>query len=128
MKAFLLKNLKSIFILGFIIILTSGLIYAYSSGITGRTMRGPSPGCTCHGPNPTTSVLVEILGPDSVAINQTVTYTIRISGGPLNKAGTNIAVERGTIDTADALLQNMTGELTHVAPISPSGGFRYSSI
>ena len=123
MKAFLLKNLKSIFIVSFILILTSGLVYAFSSGIVGRTIWSSTPGCTCHGPNPTTSVLVEILGPDSVAINQTVTYTIRITGGPLVRAGTNIAVERGTLDTADALLQNMSGELTHLAPIAPSGGF-----
>ena len=110
----------------------SGIIYAYSSGITGRTLRGPSPGCTCHGGSPTTAVNVQIQGPDSVEVGQSVIFNVTITGGPLVRGGTNIAVARGTLDTVGSLLQNMTGELTHVAPILPSMGtvtipFRYTA-
>jgi len=130
MKAFLLKNLKSIFIVSFVLILTSSLIYAYSSGITGRTMLGPSPGCTCHGGTPSPTVIVTIAGLDTVETSDTVGYVVAMTGGPLTRAGTNIAVHRGTIEPVNALLQTMTGELTHVSPLTPSGGvviipFRY---
>ena len=103
-------------------LLISGIIYAFSSGITGRTMRGPSPGCTCHGQTPTTGVVVTIAAPDSVETSDTVACILTITGGPLTRAGTDIAVHRGTIIPADAQLQTMTGELTHVAPLTPIGG------
>ena len=103
-------------------LLISGIIYAFSSGITGRTMRGPDPGCTCHGGSPTPGVNVQIIGPDSVVVNQTAMYTVNITGGPLVRAGTDIAVARGTLDTVGTALQNIGGELTHVAPLLPSVG------
>jgi len=66
--------------------------------------------------------MIQIIGPDSVAVNQTVMYTVNITGGPLVRAGTDIAVARGTLDTVGTALQNIGGELTHVAPLLPSLG------
>ena len=116
----------------FSLLFISGIIYAYSSGITGATSRGPNPGCTCHAGNPTAGVLVTISGPDSLAVNESANYTLSITGGPLVRAGTDIAVGRGTLDTVGSLLQNLSGELTHLAPLTPSGGtvtvsFRYTA-
>ena len=114
--------MKKIFMVSFSLLFISGIIYAYSSGITGATLRGPSPGCTCHGSNPTASVIVQILTLDSVETSDTLLCLLTISGGPLTRGGTNIAVERGTIEPINAMLQKLTGELTHVSPLTPIGG------
>ena len=105
----------------FSLLLISGIVYAYSSGITGRTMRGPDPGCTCHGSNPTASVIVQIMSLDSVETSDSVLCLLTIAGGPLTRAGTDIAVQRGTVEPINAMLQKMTGELTHVSPLTPMG-------
>ncbi|MEI7485395.1 MAG: choice-of-anchor V domain-containing protein [Ignavibacteriota bacterium] len=113
--------------------MVSMVAYAYSTGITGKTHKGPDPGCTCHDPNPSTSVSVIISGPGILAPGITATYTVKISGGPLVKAGTNIAVSRGVIDVlAGSGLQKMGDELTHTDPKAPlndtvSFSFQYTA-
>jgi hypothetical protein len=87
MKRVLLKKYKSIFFVGCIYILVSGSIYAFSTGVTSRTMKGSSPGCSCYGSKPTVSVYVRIQDPDSVEINQTAIFTLSISIGPLVRRG-----------------------------------------
>lgn len=100
--------------------LVSVLAYAYSTGITGRTHKGPEPGCTCHGPSPSAGVSVQITGPSVVAQGQTVVYKVKISGGPLAAGGTNIAVKQGTINPGvGSGLQKIGDELTHTSPKSP---------
>ena len=132
MRKFNTKKMIRILMVTLSFLLISGIIYAFSSGITGRTLRGPDPGCTCHGGSPTPSVIVTIQAPDSIAVNQSAIFNVTITGGPLVRAGTNIAVARGTLDTVGSILQNMTGELTHLAPLLPSTGtvvipFRYTA-
>ena len=106
------------------IVAASFLFYANSTGKTGVTRKPgvPSPGCTCHGANPTTSVNVAINGPASLAPGQQGSYTLTVSGGPLQAAGTNIAASGGTLATADGSLSLSSGELTHTSPKAPSGG------
>ena len=104
------------------IALISVLAYAYSTGITGRTHKGPEPGCICHDPSPSTNVSVQIAGPSVVSPGQSAFYTVRISGGPLMRAGTNIAVSKGTINPGTGSgLQKIGNELTHISPKSTSG-------
>ncbi len=96
------------------------MAYSYPGGITGRTLKGPEPGCTCHDPNPSSSVLVRIIGPSTLAPGQTATYTVKISGGPLVRGGTNIAVKEGSLDVGLSTdLQKLGDELTHTAPKAP---------
>lgn len=96
--------------------------YSRSNGITGRTKKGSSPGCTCHGGSPTPGVNVQWIGPDTVTAGQTVNYSLVINGGPLVRAGTNIATRNGVLANADNSLRIQSGELTHVEPKAPSGG------
>ncbi|MDR3626815.1 MAG: T9SS type A sorting domain-containing protein [Ignavibacteriaceae bacterium] len=101
---------------------TSILLYAYSTGITGRTHKNGD-GCTCHNVSPSSNVTVTISGPDSLTAGQTGTYSVTITGGPLARAGTDIAASSGTLapQGSDLRLDQSDGELTHVAPKAPSG-------
>ncbi len=101
------------------IVFASFIFHAYSTGITGRTLKNGD-GCTCHGSS-AAGVTVTINGPASMQVNQTADFTVTISGGPLVKAGTNIAASSGTL-IAGAGLQLLSSELTHISPMSPSGG------
>lgn len=99
------------------------VLYAYSTGITGRTLKTTSEGCICHGASNTPSVNVTITGPDYMLPNSTELFTVTISGGPLVRAGVNIAASSGTLQPVSGSgLQLIGDELTHVSPKQPSGG------
>ena len=83
----------------------------FSTGITGRTKKNGD-GCTCHNPSPTVGVTPQILGPSTVKAGDTATYRLKIKGGPLVAAGTNIAVQTGVLLTGGTGLQKISGELT----------------
>ncbi|MGA7723298.1 MAG: choice-of-anchor V domain-containing protein [Ignavibacteriaceae bacterium] len=108
---------------GFLIIAGSTiLLYAYSNGITGKTLKNGN-GCTCHNASPSQNVFVTISGPDTLIAGKTGTYTITIKGGPLVRAGTDIAASAGTLSPqgTDLRLDTGDGELTHVLPKAPLG-------
>lgn len=99
------------------------VVYAFSIGITGRTLKTTSEGCVCHGASNTPSVNVTITGPDYMLPNSTEVFTVTISGGPLVRAGTNIAASSGTLQPVSGSgLQLIGDELTHISPKQPSGG------
>ncbi len=96
----------------------SVIVVASSSGKIGRTNLSSTPGCTCHGSSPSTAVQVLIEGPDTVEINSSTTFLVRISGGPAAAAGTNIAASDGLLNPTDGSLKLDSGELTHTSPLS----------
>lgn len=107
---------------GLILIAASSVVfYSYQDGITGKTLKNGI-GCDCHGPSPSSNVSVVISGPDEVETNETVVYTVTISGGPLVRGGTNIAVSAGTLNPISSDLRRESGELTHTQPKQPAGG------
>ncbi len=56
---------------------------ALSSGITGSTTSTvEANGCSCHGPEVTTSVSIELTLPENFTAGGTYTLTLNISGGP----------------------------------------------
>lgn len=101
-----------------IIVAVSFVFYAHQNGITGRTLKGPEPGCTCHALSPSTNVNVTINGPDELLIGETADYSVTITGGILTRGGTNIAVSDGNLEPGEGL-QKISGELTHTAPKLP---------
>lgn len=115
---------RSLFSAMLAIVACSFFFYASSTGITGQTRKpGSGNGCTCHGTSATAGVTVTINGPSTLNINQTGSYTVTISGGPLAAAGTNIAVSSGTLATVTGGgLQKIGSELTHTGPKTPVGG------
>lgn len=99
----------------FILILAYGaLVFASSSGITGVTKKNGN-GCDCHG-TPSVGVTVSIMGPDTLAVNQSATYILTIRGGPAIRGGTNISVSNGGLRPISPRLQLLGDELTHKEP------------
>lgn len=114
MRVLNLFKSKFTFIL-IVVVCVSTIIYAHSTGITGRTLKNGT-GCNCHAENPSTNVTVLISGPSQVQVNSTNTYTLTITGGPLAGAGTNIAASTGALSVISNDLQLIGDELTHTLP------------
>ena len=102
-------------------------IKALSGGIVNLTKRaGNTEGCTCHGFDTTSSVKVIIYGPNVVQYGDSVTYTVKMTGGPLVKGGINISAGRGQVKVSpsDNTLQRLEAslgiyELTQTIPKPP---------
>lgn len=121
MKKFLNNKylLANLFI--WFVVITSLFFFAYSSGITGKTKKNGQ-GCTCHG-SPSNAVSVVISGPQILSPGAKGTYRVTISGGPLMRAGTNIAASSGTLSVIQGSgLQKIGDELTHTSPKAPQSG------
>lgn len=103
------------------IILYGAFVFANSLGRTEATRKNGT-GCDCHGPTSTQSVIVSILGPDTLRVNQTATYTATIQGGPAVRGGINIAASAGDLNPISSTLQKFNGELTQSAPAPFSSG------
>ncbi|MEO8665130.1 MAG: choice-of-anchor V domain-containing protein [Ignavibacteria bacterium] len=98
------------------IFVSSVYMYAFSGGVTGTTRKNGN-GCTCHG-GASKDVIVRITGPDTVKINDTASYIIKLSGGPIMRGGTNIATGKGIL-IAGERLRLFNSELTHSSPFIP---------
>lgn len=118
----------SIAILFFAGLIYSMNLFAYRSGITGRTASG----CTCHGTENSNTTLTAISqsGSWTVQTGSTNTFTIRVANSGYSYAGTNIAVKTsqngetnaGTLTpNTGSGLQSSNGELTHTSPKNYSG-------
>lgn len=114
MKNLLIKNLTKVLVsVIFITLLSTALLYAFSTGIDGRTLKTTTTGCTCHSSSLSPTVIVFISGPDSVLVNQTVNYTIEISEPSKSGAGLDIATKSGTLGVVTPGLHLSNGELVH---------------
>ena len=109
------QSLKFYFIALMIFTFTVGL-YAYKTGMTGKTNLNGGIGCYCHNGSPSSDVTVSIIGPDQLEVNETADYQVEITGGPLVRGGVDIAASDGILVPGD-LLQLLAGELTHKAPV-----------
>lgn len=116
------KNFRITIITSFIIFTVSLFLMSFDvfpTGYVGTTKKGGvNLGCICHGSSPTTGVSVNFSGPDSVAMGQTVTFTISVSHGPGITGGFNVAVNTGDINivAGDTTVRKQDGELTHTHP------------
>ena len=95
------------------------IIYAninWQHGIIDMTLLDGGLGCVCHDPQPDSSVIVWVEGPDTLFINDSAIYKIMMNGGPSVKGGFNLAVRFGTVDSVDTLTHILFDELTHTSP------------
>jgi hypothetical protein len=122
MKKLILKNTKVTAIAAFIIVFTSLLVYAYPGGITGRTLKTTTAGCSCHSNQRTTDVGVDFAGPDTVTTGQTAMFTLTVSKQSKTGAGLDIATRNGTLAPVSNTIHLSNGELTHNANIPMTGG------
>lgn len=97
----------------------SSMVYAYPGGITGRTLKSGTTGCsTCHTQG--TAVNGSLTGPDTVLVGQTNAFTITINHTNSGLMGCDIAIQRGTLAVGggSAYVHLTSGELTHNSGIS----------
>lgn len=105
--------------------ITYMLLSSYAGGIVGVTKRTTSDGCFCHGFGASANVRVFLEGPSSVQVNDTVTFRLKMTGGPLVRGGTDIAAERGNLilspleTNLQRLSFNGVYELTHFPAKTP---------
>ena len=96
---------------------------ASQDGRTGRTTSG----CACHASSPTSSVLVTITGPQTVAPSSTNQYTVKVSGGPAATAGGFDLLESAGTLVAGANNRVSGSEVTHSNPSSRSWTFSWTA-
>jgi hypothetical protein len=109
--------------MGAILILFCCLLLTTSSGIAEKDGISDVPnGCNCHNAVPHGSVIISLEGlPDAFNASETYMMNISVSGGaeqieePLNTAGFNVWVSRGTLSIVDGAsdVQIENGEATH---------------
>lgn len=126
MNTKLLKHPINIFL---ILVMVSFIIYAKTNGKIGTTKKNGE-GCDCHG-DASSKVTVVIDGPSELKANETAEYVLTITGGPLKKGGTNIAVSGGKLVIGEGLVMKKS-ELTHSEPKNPLEGkvifkFKYTA-
>lgn len=112
------KNLTGVTGVLLILAVSTTIVYAYSTGITGRTKKSASAGCSCHSPSFSSSTTVSITGPDTLNPGQTAQYTLTVSNSSQAGAGVDIAVDRGSLSPTNNQLRSQDGELTHNSAIS----------
>ncbi|HEY5125658.1 MAG TPA: choice-of-anchor V domain-containing protein [Ignavibacteria bacterium] len=121
------KNIFFLLLFFLLVLITYGSVKAFDDGIVGLTRKGGNTeGCSCHSLTPFSNVKVSIVGPSSVGAGDTVEYKLKISGGPLVRAGCDIATSNGLVilSPADTMLQSLQAtstsfELTHIWPKLP---------
>ncbi len=121
-------NSRKIFISSFALFSVGIILYSFvffPTGYVGTTRKTLPPlGCVCHGDTATSTVNVQIIGPDSVPAGTTAFYRIKTTGGPAISGGFNLANFRdGGADTLtlsrvpnDTMVRKQEGELTHTHP------------
>jgi hypothetical protein len=122
MKKIFFNNIKIFGIAAFILAFSSLLLYAFPGGITGRTLKNTSNGCSCHGNTRTTDVGVTFAGPDTVTQGQTAMFTLTVSKQSKTGAGLDIATRNGILAAVSSNIHLSNGELTHNANIPMTSG------
>ena len=112
------KFLPTVFLL-FVFIVT--VVYAREDGMTGRTRKTSTTGCSCHG-SLSSNTSTSISGPSVVYAGQTNNYTITVSNPAMTGAGVDIAVRQGTLVDNSPYLYLSNSELTHESNISMTSG------
>jgi len=103
---------SSLLICTFLTLVLVSDVSAYPNGQSGHTLKGPSPGCTCHTSSTTSSVSLVINGPSQLNAGATGNYSVLMTyTSTISKGGMNIAASNGTLAKVDARLKVLNGEL-----------------
>jgi hypothetical protein len=119
MKAYFIKSLL---IICFIFCCSVSSVYSWPTGVSFKTRKTTSLGCSnCHHYGTYSNAVFS--GPDTVIKGQSVQFTITINRLSSGKAGIDIAAFSGLLDTAGGgtYLKIKDGELTHKEGITISG-------
>lgn len=97
------------------VLLCGSVANAYPGGVSGRTLKGPNPGCTCHG-SQSASFSVVLKAPAAMVVNQAALCTVTVAG---TRTGVDIAASSGALTAVSSTLQLMSGELTQRSRTNP---------
>lgn len=123
MKKINLKQLRIMLYIVILIIGSSVLLDAFSSGETGRTLKASTLGCgSCHGNNAVPEVMVSILGPDTMNTGQTALFFLTITKLSKTGAGLDVAVRSGALSPVSNNIHLSGGEMTHNSNIPMTNG------
>jgi hypothetical protein len=122
MKKTISKNIKILSFAGFIVLFAALLVYAFPGGISGRTLKTTTSGCSCHNNTRTTDVGVSFSGPDTVTAGQTAIFSITVSKASKTGAGFDVAVRIGTLTATTTNTHILNGELVHNINIPMNSG------
>lgn len=125
------KSIFSIILITVLVLAASEILYSYATGISGRTRKTTTGGCSCHNSSVNTGLSVVMTGPDSVVAGSTTSYTLTISSATGSKAGLDVAVRNGTLGTNMSGTKLLSGELVHSSGKSFTSGaasFTYNYI
>lgn len=117
-----LKILFSFTLTFILVLIISNILYTYPTGISGRTKKSGTSGCSCHGSSPTISLPVTITGPDSLALGMSASYTLTITSANGSAGGLDVATRSGVLSVNQTGTKLMNGEIVHSAAKSFSGG------
>ncbi len=117
-------NYRKIFISATILFVIGLFAYSFAffpTGYVGTTRKGQvNLGCVCHADTANSIVNVQIIGPDSIPVNTTAFYRVKVNGGPAILGGFNIANNNDTVSLTgvpnDTMVRKQDGELTHTHP------------
>ena len=107
------KYIFSIIVVTVIVLAASEILYSYANGVSGRTRKTTTSGCSCHSSSVNTGLSVVMTGPDSVVAGSTTSYTLTISSATGSKAGLDVAVRNGTLGTNQSGTKLLNGELVN---------------
>ncbi len=114
----LLTFLPALFLLT---VLTFAIVYARSTGISGRTLKSGTNGCSCHG-SADLNTIVTINGPVQVQKGQTATYSVTVANPVKTGAGVDISVRSGTLGVQSALTKVLNFEIVNSSEIPMTAG------
>ena len=104
----------------------SANIYAYSSGVTGRTLRDATNGCSCHSSSASTATTVTIAGPATLTAGATGAYTVTITRSGSFNSGVDIAASGGSLAPVSSYLKLSGTELVHNKNVSGTDALVYN--
>ena len=129
-------NYRKIFISATILFVIGLFAYSFAffpTGYVGTTRKGQvNLGCVCHADTANSIVNVQIIGPDSIPVNTTAFYRVKVNGGPAILGGFNIANNNDTVSLTgvpnDTMVRKQDGELTHTHPKPYNAGIQHAQL
>jgi hypothetical protein len=101
--------------------------FGYATGVTGKTSKSGTTGCSCHSSSANAAVTVTISGPSSLAAGATGNYTVTVANSGSFNSGVDIACSSGTLAPGtDAVLKLSSSELVHQKNMTGSNSLVYN--
>jgi hypothetical protein len=125
-----MKRATTLVVLVATVVLTlvgTSTVYGYASGVTGRTQKSGTSGCSCHSSTANSAVTVTIAGPATLTAGATGNYTVTVKNTGSFNSGVDIATSSGTLAAGtDAVLKVSSGEVVHQKNMTGSGSLVYN--